>query len=37
MFRLHLFIHYKQAEYVIRKISAEKGVGADSAQTRTAG
>ncbi len=37
MFGLHLFIHYKQAEYVIRKISAGKGVGIDSVQTRTAG
>jgi len=37
MFGLHLFIHYKQAEYVTRKICAEKGVGADSAQTRAAG
>ncbi|MDX2451354.1 hypothetical protein [Desulfosarcina sp.] len=37
MFGLHLYIHYKQAEYVIRKISAEKGGGAESAQTRTAG
>ncbi len=37
MFGLHLYIHYKQAEYVIRKISAGKGVGTDSAQTHTAG
>mgnify|MGYP001818425274 CR=1 len=36
-FGLHLYIHYKQAEYVIRKISAEKGGPADSNQTATAG
>ena len=28
MVGLHLFIHYKQADYVIRKLSAEEGGGA---------
>ena len=37
MFGLHLFIHYKQAKYVIRTRSAANGNRADSAQTRTDG
>ena len=30
MFGLHLFIHYKQAEYVVQKICAEQGSGSDA-------
>jgi hypothetical protein len=37
MFGLHLYIHYKQASYVVRKISAQHGNHDDSAQTHSAG
>lgn len=37
MFGLHLYLHYKQAESVIRKISARHGNRDDSPQTRSAG